>query len=829
MALGSQHATVLCVVTALMAVAAALTWVAGPPIRARSAASLLVLTACVLTGFTALQCIPIPAAWLAAIAPANADIWSRALSPFHEAGPPMVPLSVDPVATRVQVLRGAAYLGGFLAALRLAHRHEGLVFLERTLVAASLAMAAVALLHPALGAERVFGTYRPIFDAYETRHIAPLLNPNHLAAYLNIGMCVALGAALASRPTVPRPLAIGAVLLLVAVQLFASSRGGVISMVVSILAVLAISLASRRAEVAAPLSGLVTGAAALAGVGMLVLFSSETAWKELASTDSSKLRVLPQAMRLEPSFTWLGSGRGTFESVFPSVSTGTVFQSVTHPENWIVQFVVEWGVPLSLVAIACMAFALRPSTVLARSSAPVGAWGALVGATVHNLVDFNSEIPGVVLALTACAGLIVGGSSGAPQKSILGRWSQHPRGVVATVVLVSLGSIWFVLPGFEHELEPERRALRDRVLDSSLPREQFHVFAREAMLRHPAEPFLPYLGALRAAARRDESVLPWAARALERAPVYGRAHLLLARALFGSSPAQARLEYRLAYEQDGSLRDVVAKEAPRLVTNFDDAMELVATGPAGEPMLLSLVEALAPRLPATRTLLVQELRARVPESPAANKFAIQDALDELHAGDGAPWCNEDQPKCSERAMAASAHLIQLSPESCDGYGLRAELLAAAGDGMKAVDLLEQATTHVADPAGCARKLVAMAKSTGQVARAEVALEKLTNLGCATEAECVANVIFAAQTEEALGHKRRALAFYRKGNERAPERDDLLVEIARIAIDLDLHAEALDAYDRLARRQPGDARWSTGSVAEREIIMSKRALGTTRGK
>ena len=41
------------------------------------------------------------------------------------------------------------------------------------------------------GLHRVFGVYQPT-DSIQERHIAPLLNPNHLGAYLNIGFCLAL-------------------------------------------------------------------------------------------------------------------------------------------------------------------------------------------------------------------------------------------------------------------------------------------------------------------------------------------------------------------------------------------------------------------------------------------------------------------------------------------------------------------------------------------------------------------------------------------------------------------------------------------------------------
>src|SRR5580704_1957626 len=98
--------------------------------RARSAATVLLLTGVGLTGYTALQCVPMPIGWLAAIAPHNADVWSRALAPLHEAGPRWAPISLDPIATRVEVLKGVAYLLAFVTALRVARRKDGVTFLS---------------------------------------------------------------------------------------------------------------------------------------------------------------------------------------------------------------------------------------------------------------------------------------------------------------------------------------------------------------------------------------------------------------------------------------------------------------------------------------------------------------------------------------------------------------------------------------------------------------------------------------------------------------------------------------------------------------------------
>ena len=100
LAVGTVHTIMLCV----LAVAAVLAWWGAEPMKARSAATLLLFTGIGLTAYTALQCVPMPIGWLAVIAPHNADVWSRALAPLHEPGPSWAPISLDPTAPRVEVL-----------------------------------------------------------------------------------------------------------------------------------------------------------------------------------------------------------------------------------------------------------------------------------------------------------------------------------------------------------------------------------------------------------------------------------------------------------------------------------------------------------------------------------------------------------------------------------------------------------------------------------------------------------------------------------------------------------------------------------------------------
>ena len=804
LSLGSLHTYWLSLWTLLAAVCAVLLFWKAAPLPLRPAARVLVLTCLGLTLYTAFTLLPLPAGLLGTIAPENADVWSRALQPLHEAGPGKAPISLDPTATRVQLLRAIFYALVFVSGLRIASTRDGTRFLERALVLAAVVMALAALAHPATGATRVFGTYVPLEPTmYGVNHIAPLLNANHLAAYVNVGFLIAVSSLLRPRhPLMPPALAAGAAALLLGTSVFTGSRGGVGAAAVGLVALLVLAFFSRQT----PRHTLIVSTVLLvlgltAAVLATLSYSSETLEK-LEDGDFSKLRLFENALALVWKVPVFGAGRGAFESTFPAVRErmGLDYFVFTHPENLLVQWASEWGIPVALAALAAIFYALRPQTTLGRSLPPVGAWAALVMAFCHNMVDFNAEVPGVMCAFTLCAAVCVGGTHGGGRGALLSHLrTRFTLGLVAAGVLASALAVL----GVEHELGAEQRALRRVVVEATRDREGFHVAARAAMLRHPAEPFLPYMGELRAAAARDESLIPWATRALERSPVFGRVHLLLARSMW-SRPGQARLEYKLAYAQDLTLISSVAEESGPLIGGYEDAMELVTDSPQGLLLLASMSDRLKTDLPATAVRLDEEILRRDPNAIEPLIHGVSQDLHDLREGE--PWCVAERERCLTEAQVRADHLVGVRPGLCDAWGLRSELLLARGDLKRAMEDMSAAVDQADDRTACARTLVRIALSTGQTAYVEQAVERLAKAGCSTNEECITTMAFIAETERATHSDRRAIFYYKRALELSPGDASYLLAIAQIAEQNNLHGEAALAYGKLAAAQPQDPRW-----------------------
>lgn len=828
LAVGSVHTVVLCIITGILAIAACITWWRAEPIYVRRVATLLLWLGTALTLYTAFQCMPLPVSLLGKFAPYNADVWSRALDPLRAAGPRWAPISLDPIATHIEVLKGVAYLLAFLTALRVARSREGIAFLSLMMIATGVALAVAALLHPAFGARKLYGLYEP-GPGIDERHLAPLMNPNNLAGYLNIAFCLALAAVLSQQPRVPRPIMAAVVLLLGATQLWVASRSGVVAMGLGGVVVVAITRFAnrRRRRVAVASLSIASGAAAAVGAAMVALGGSEQASNELFVSDVSKLQMFDHVMRMLPAVKWVGCGRGAFETVYPAFRDfGAGYVMFTHPENVVAQWTLEWGAIVGGLGLVTIAFALRPTAVLARSTSAAGAWAAVVAMAVQNLGDLGTEIPGLMLACVVCGAIVVAGSPGREPRSAVERWSARPSYVAVLALIAAVAAIAMGTRAIGVSVSDDRRAMHAEAMNVASSAAATHARVCAAILRHPAEPYLPFAVALRAQTFRDDASLPWLEATLARAEMYGPAHLLLARALWRKAPAQARLEYRLFSQQSPELAWVGLKESPGLVGGFDDAMELVPDGAAGVVVLDRLAASLAERLPATRVRLDQELLARAPATSAALARMARDAVQDVEARAGAPWC--DEPPARAACVREAEGLIErertAAPDRCDAYMLEARLHIASSDPGRALDDLGRAVELVKDRVPCLKEFIGLADRAGDLARAEAALDEIVNAGCAEDGECVQNLIWAAERQEGRGNAPKALALYRRAADLAPDNDAILEACARLAAQIGLHAEAAEDYDRLARKHPDDLRWAKAADAEKlEALRSPTPL------
>lgn len=810
LAVGTIHAVTLCVVTAMMILATCLLWHGARPSRSRAPATALVVLGVCLILYTALQAIPLPATLVRVLAPANADVWARAVAPFGLSPPLHHPLSLDPGATRTEVLRGVAYLAAFLCSLRVSERREGVRPLILALLFCVLTVTVVSLLHPAFGAAKVFGIYRPD-NIIAERHVAPLLNPNSLAAYVNVGICIALAGILSPRPLAPRPILVAVLVVLVGTEVWIASRGGLVGMALGIAIVFGTVRASTKPHQRVQLASFAVGSTVVAGAVLLTLAASKDAWDEVSDTDTSKLETQWQMLGFVWDHRWFGVGRGAFESTFPAYRHGSGYVVFTHPEQILIQWSSEWGLPVAAAALCLILWSLRPQVVVARTPVVIGPWAAIAACAVHNLVDLNSEIPAIMLMLASCAGLVVGGTSGEESRiSHLANWAQHSRIVVTATVLIAVTAIAWVLPTLGRDLYSDRFAARATLRATQMTNTEYAALAAPWALRHPGEPYFSYIGMVHASISGKPDIVRFAESTLERAPVYPPAHLLLGRWLRNINPSQARFEYRTALQQAPDTQTRVLQEAESTVRSFDDAMELVPESRERVHAMETLAGSIGTTLPSTLAMLDDAILEQDHFNHGALTRKAERASATLLGKE--PWCEAPNRDCRVAALSSASVLIDRWPSRCSGYALRAWAVAE-DDASLAASELDAALDKVEDRTYCLRTLLRLAQTKGLATRVTAAVDKLVRTPCATEDACVANLTTAGAAELSRGQPVRALAFYRRAHERYPTNELALEQVGAAASAAGLHAEARDAYARLAKLHPDDARWSDAERRE----------------
>jgi hypothetical protein len=769
-----------------------------------------------LTVYTSTQILPLPIALLAQIAPGNADIWSRALTPFAEAGPRWASVSLDPGASSVEVIKWTTYAAVMLMATVIAKR-RGAAQVALLVFVAGCAVALVTLAHGLAGATTVYGFYTPR-NVPLPWHTSPFINPNNLAGYLNLASICGIGVLLSRRPLLPRAVVALGVATIVAVGVISASRGGVLVLPVGLVALAVMLRFGRESnDKASPLPSstrgllLLVGAAFAAGAVFAALGGTRETWAELYDKNLSKVRMLTWAKPMIWNHFWLGVGRGAFETVFPAYRTDSGSVVYTHPENFPAQWMTEWGVPVAIAAMLCLAWSLRPGVVPRTSTVSTAMLVGVAVLLLQNLFDLGVEVPGVAVALAAMIGGLMGASLRARNRastinSTLSLSTLRRLRMVLIAAGLAILTLAVGLLGALRDATAERDDLHGRIttwVKKRVPAERIALRhdLRAAMLRHPAEPYFPLLSAELAWAARDESPLPGIGRSLERASVNGAAHLLLAQILVADGRmSQARLELRLAAHDDALLVHPAAQLAARASSNMDELLETIADGSEGMPMLKSLV---GMRGVEDRLRLLKEITRRAPTDTFGHEQTADLYLNEMWKGDDSSLCAGDRAHQCEEAVAGSADALHLLlPSASTAARYRASLLAARGKTEQGERLLAARCQEVDDTVRCLTARAYLAVNLKESAVLHKVDQELIQVACrgyppqCAESSMAMGDLFAARGEwgTALGHYDRSV--------KQEPTEARWIRIADAAAKVGAHSQAADALEKVARLRGG---------------------------
>lgn len=162
------------------------------------------------------------------------------------------------------------------------------------------------------------------------------------------------------------------------------------------------------------------------------------------------------AMAIARDHPWLGTGPGTFGSIYPKYKTASTEEAQLVHNNFL-QMWSDSGMVAFLVFSLLWLVALRDAFELARQrtgdAAAIAICAALAGWTVHSLMDFDLYVPGVAMPAFLLLGMLQGLKELPQVRSVAPR--EQTRLAVGTVcVAVVAGVLWMegrsLMAGFAH-------------------------------------------------------------------------------------------------------------------------------------------------------------------------------------------------------------------------------------------------------------------------------------------------------------------------------------------------------------------------------------------
>ena len=730
--------------------------------------------------WTCVQVVPLPAGiarGLGLASVANAD----RLQGLAWVGHIPLTISADPGSTQLHILVGVTILAAFLAA-RMGGR-SGLKPIAIATVVSALLLGVEGIVHRASGADAVFGIYTPRF--VKPQLLTPLMNGNHLGGLALLGALIAAGLAAQRRDGRSRlawAIGSGVCASIVALTFSRGAIGSLLFGFVLFAAWLARGTRSERRSAAIP-----AGVIGAATVGVLTFASLEPILGRFETQGFDKLAVAARGMRLlQGSAWWLGIGRGAFSSAF--VAEEGSLARYTHPENILVQWTTEWGVPVAVALFLVLALALWKRLRAAEQPIVVGTCIAVLALSIQNLVDFSLEMAGIAVIAAALLGALLPASTES-------HWKPTLRLPVFILVAFTL-----ILGAFgTRGLGNDTQSIIDRLTRAmqSDDETEFVSVLRRGLVLHPGEPAFALLAGTYSGLKGYTDAPRWLGVVMQEAPGWSAPHVVAAQWLLNKGQLdQALLEIREAEErQPGSAKTVLCEA----LTRFPTMERLERAAPSANLRVPYLDRTSA--CPGLSAELRAEIDAAILQSEPTRASAVLREARRLSA-----------QKRSGEAKALIERALERHPENVSlwttiiGAHLRDE------DAEAARSALTQARSKGLDSRALTEAEARINAALGNTSQMRATMTRLRGQSRGEASLVAASFILEGQLEASLGNVDEALAAYVAADVASSD-NAALQYAAALALKSGRATRALRIYRTLCARQPG------GSACAQEARLS----------
>jgi O-antigen ligase len=439
-------------------------WTGASPARARRGLTGIEIPAILFLGLCAAQTIPMPMAWLRAVSPEAARMYTpidaTSLSEAHRIGPaeeiqsdpvlnPTIPvnrpISLRPGETWKRWRLAASLVALFFLVAFWADRRERVVFLIITVTTVGFLVAVEGLVQYLSWNGKIYW----IRKVPPSSPFGPFVNHNHFAGYVEMVIPVAISLAFylvalrssegRSLPSSGAPfsdgwrgsaahlehwgqggLAMFAAIILIVGLVFSTSRGGILSTGISgliLFMVIRHRFASRVLAWSVAGALLAVVVVLVCWIGADVISDKIRSSSDLPSEASFRTRLIvwEGVVSNLPGFVWVGAGLGAFEEGFaPRIPPGASTRW-DKAHNDYLQFLWETGVVGTLILIACAALFARRYwwPALTGRGHPldilrIGIAVALMSLALHSVVDFNLQIASNGFLCALLGGILIG-------------------------------------------------------------------------------------------------------------------------------------------------------------------------------------------------------------------------------------------------------------------------------------------------------------------------------------------------------------------------------------------------------------------------------------